>query len=404
MLSPRLLRICLPRLRSSFSAFLRSSRSFSGVVENMGESLPALARVEWLGRRPVELVREALPFLFVRPVGSHLRLSALFEDVSEALLLLGRWLVPGLLRLRLPDARAVLAEPVAKLLDGELCADLAERHGVEVGAVPVLVGEDSLAGGGQHFGRFVPSGPGVKTGDRKAAFAGVTFEGLVRLDVPFRRCQVALGSLAGDGLVVVVRKKLVDHAACAVGQVRMIGERADAMDQRVVPVHQQQRKIGFLGACDEIVPVPLQLPVERPPVGRGLGFRAGHSCFRSPGRQGLFGSGLGSRCGNPGRYGLDDLRFFVRCVLARPVGGPGRHGPQILAGARVLSAELLDFALADTGAFGHQALEHLRTTAEGRGLLHQRAVPVEGLAVAPVSARPSRPPHVRVGAARPTPP
>ena len=30
MLSPWLLRMCLPRLRSSFSAFLRSSRSFSG--------------------------------------------------------------------------------------------------------------------------------------------------------------------------------------------------------------------------------------------------------------------------------------------------------------------------------------------------------------------------------------
>ena len=123
----------------------------------------------------------------------------------------------------------------------------------------------------------------------------------------------------------------------------MIGERADAIDQRVVSVHQQQRKIGFFGALDEIVPVALQLPVERPPVGRGVAFRAGRGCFRSLGRQGLVGSGLGGRGGDPGCDsigcdGLDDLRFFARCVLAlrvralrvlalRPAAPGGRPWP-----------------------------------------------------------------------------
>ena len=80
-------------------------------------------------------------------------------------------------------------------------------------------------------------GPGVETGDGEAALAGVMLEGLIRFDVPLRRCQIAFGSLAGDGLVVVVREKFVENAARALGQVGTIRKRADAADQRVVPVH-----------------------------------------------------------------------------------------------------------------------------------------------------------------------
>ena len=46
----------------------------------------------------------------------------------------------------------------------------------------------------------------------------------------------------------------------------------------------------------------------------------------------------------------------------------------------MLLEELLDFAVTDTGALGQQALEHLGLATEHFCLLHQRAVPVEGLA------------------------
>ena len=64
--------------------------------------------------------------------------------------------------------------------------------------------------------------------------------------MPLRCREIVFGGLSGNGLVVVVREELADHAACAVGQIWMLGERAHSADQRVVPVHQQQRKIGFL--------------------------------------------------------------------------------------------------------------------------------------------------------------
>ena len=149
----------------------------------MGESFLALARFQGLGGRLVERVSKAL--LFPIPLrGLPAGLTRLVEAMSEAFFLLERALLLGLLRPGLRDARAVVAEPIAQLLHGELCPGPADGHGVEPGAVPVLVGEDGLAGGGQHLGRFAPSGPGVETGDGKAAFPGMAFEGSPR---PIRR-------------------------------------------------------------------------------------------------------------------------------------------------------------------------------------------------------------------------
>ena len=45
----------------------------------------------------------------------------------------------------------------------------------------------------------------------------------------------------------------------------------------------------------------------------------------------------------------------------------------------MLIAEFLDLGFADACALSEQALERLRPGAEGRGLLHQRAVTVESL-------------------------
>ena len=60
------------------------------------------------------------------------------------------------------------------------------------------------------------------------------------------------------------------------GEIGVFGKGAHAPDQVLVPVHEEQRQVEFVGARDEVVPVPLQIPVERPPVGRdGLRIRPG---------------------------------------------------------------------------------------------------------------------------------
>ena len=143
---------------------------------------------------------------------------AVVEHMGEALLLFGRGLAPGPFHLRLRCVRAVLAKTATELVDREPGTGLTDRHRVEVGAIPILVGEDGLAGGRQHLGRLAPFRPGVETGDGEASLAGKTFEEPVCLDMPLRRRQIALGGLLRGGLVVVVREELVKHIACTVGQ------------------------------------------------------------------------------------------------------------------------------------------------------------------------------------------
>ena len=153
----------------------------------------------------VEDVGEALPFPSVRRPGSISRLAVIVQPMREPLLVSGLRLAPGLCHLRLPCDRAVIVEPVAQLVDRQAGARLSGGDRVEICAVPLVVGEDGLAGVREQLGRLAPPGPGVETGDGNAALAGVKFERLVRLDMPFRRRQIALGNLArGDVVVMVV--------------------------------------------------------------------------------------------------------------------------------------------------------------------------------------------------------
>ena len=99
-----------------------------------------------------------------------------------------------------------------------------------------------------------------------------------------------------------------------------------------------------------------------------------------PGHHLLFGSRLGGRSGNAGRDRLDDSCLSAGRVLPCGMRRLARDRAQVLAGPGMLLAELLDFAFTDTGALYQQALEHLRLATEHRCLLHQCAVPVQGLA------------------------
>jgi len=65
-----------------------------GIVQNMGESFLALARVQGLGGRPVELVSESRFFFFPLSPALSSRLAGLVERVRESFLLPGRGLAP----------------------------------------------------------------------------------------------------------------------------------------------------------------------------------------------------------------------------------------------------------------------------------------------------------------------
>ena len=194
--------------------------------------LPKLLRI-------VEDVCESPLFLLVRLAGPMPGLAGFVERMSKALLLPGRRLAQGPLHLRLSREGSILAEPVAKLLDRELRAGPADRHRVEIGAVPLIVGQDGFAGGCQHLGGLAPFGPCVEADNGKAPLAGLTLKDLVRLDMTFGRGQIALGGLLRGGLLVMVVEELVEHVARMPGQAGIVGERADAADEPVVAVHQE---------------------------------------------------------------------------------------------------------------------------------------------------------------------
>ena len=268
------------------------------IVENMGESFLALARFQGLGRWPVQQVREALLLVFVRLAGPIPGLAGFVERVSkalplplirrlapssrsaglvermrEALFLPGHRLAPQLSFRRLRRVGLVLTDPIAQLLDGEPRAGSTERHGVEVGAVPVLAGQDGLAGSGQHLCRLAPLRPCVETGNGYAPLFGLTLEGFVHLDEPLRRFQIALGGVSRHGLVLVVIEEPVEHVTSGLGQVGMLSERVHTLDQHPVSVHQEQRQVRFTGTRDQIVPVALEGGVEGAPVQRGIRLR-----------------------------------------------------------------------------------------------------------------------------------
>ena len=152
-------------------------------------------------------------------------------------------------------------------------------------------------------------------------------------------------------------------------------------------------------------PVEMRLPVvPEPAIGRPGKVRAGRlapgGCLGGRRDRGGLAPGFPARL--RGRtVGLCDLRRG-RCVplfgfrrplgvpprllalplgiLACRVGGPGGGGAQVPAGAGMHLAHLLQLAVADAGALGEKPLEYLGTGREGRGLPHQRAVAVDGLA------------------------
>lgn len=205
-----------------------------GIVEDVGEPLLLLAGGRRLGGWPVEGMSEALLVDFVRPPGTSSRLAGFVERMREAFLLPGRRLVPGLLYLRRRRKCAVLAEAVAELPDGEPRAGSAERHGVEVGAVLLLIGQDGLAGGGEHLGHLAPIGPSVEAGNRKALLFSLTLEGPVYLYKSLRGLQIVLGSLLRCGLVLVVLEEPAEHVAGALRDFGMIGKRANTRDQPLI--------------------------------------------------------------------------------------------------------------------------------------------------------------------------
>ena len=106
-------------------------------------------------------------------------------------------------------------------------------------------------------------------GDWNAAVCGLTFESFVNLHMTFGGHQIVLCGLVRDGLVVVVFQQPLKHVACALREIGVRGEGADARYQRVVAVHQRQRQIRLFGTRNKVVPVPLKLPVPHPPIGRG---------------------------------------------------------------------------------------------------------------------------------------
>ena len=198
----------------------------------------------------------------------------------------------------------------------------------------------------------------------------------------------------------------------------MIGERADTADQRVVPVHQRAAEGPVpRERCDEIVPVPLQLPVERPPVGRErrVPGRA-RSASASVGRDGSerFGSGRRQRerQSRPLRPRRSALLHTVRPGVARP-GAPRPAAP----GGRPWpsrNADTCRHALADCGTLRFHPGRcrrarpaDARTPADGGGRTRPASSARRdgrGSGGKPGSAPPRRPGREPSGEARPTPP
>ena len=67
-------------------------------------------------------------------------------------------------------------------------------------------------------------------------------------------------------------------------------------------------------------------------------------------------------------------------VFCRACARPGGGGAEVPAGPCMHLAQLPQLAVADAGALGEKPLEYPGTGPEGRGLLHQHAVAVQGLA------------------------
>ena len=168
------------------------------------------------------------------------------------------------------------------------------------------------------------SGQPACFGDRYAAIVGLALEHLVDLHVAFGGRQVVFGGFAGHGLFRVVVEQALEHVAGPPGEIPMGRERADTRDQLAVAVHQGQRQIGFFGARHESVPVPLQLLVRNPPIGRGVPLPIGRDRF-----DGRFGG----RGGGPGGDGFDKTRFFARRVPSCPMRRLAGDRAPVLAGA-----------------------------------------------------------------------
>ena len=230
--------------------------------------------------------------------------------------------------------------------------------------------------------------------------------GPVAQPVAFNVAQEDAHPVARRGVRPVLTDDLLHACARLCGKPLAPGEGGHALDQRTGAVEVEAMHALPPGPVEVRLPVAPEPAIGRPrkvhgrlapgglhgrgPDRSGAGIRA--RLRGGPvGRGGLRG-GCGLPCGFRRPLGVPTRLLALRLgvlarllalqfgFLPRCVRRPGRGGAQVAAGPGMHLAQLLQLAVADAGAFREKPLEYPGTGREGRGLLHQRAVAVQGVA------------------------
>ena len=150
-----------------------------------------------------------------------------------------------------------------------------------------------------------------------------------------------------------------------------------AMNAPVAP----EPAIGVLRKIRPAGLAPGRLPGRRPDRGGAPAGILARPRGRPVGLGGLCGGGCVTPRGLGRPLRVPALPLALRLgVLTRCVGGPDRRGAEVAAGPGMDVAQLLQLGLSNPGALREKPLEYLGAGRERSRLLHERAVPVQGLA------------------------
>ena len=287
------------------------------------------------------LLLALLTFALLAPLSQFRKLLRIVEDIGDAFLLLrGRFaLGPAFIYFRSLDV--AFLDPVPQLIDGQPRAVLSGRDSGEPGTVAVLIRENGPACLDQPSGfpKPFPVARHLRQVDiQKAGHAPVRVAGR---HMAFRRREVVPDGLPCSDLAVVILDQFREHVPVFVGNFRMFSKSAHAADEVVITFYEKQRQIGLRGAVDQLVPIPLQCVVERPPVRLDVLY---------PGRL--------------VRAFMIQPFLYPLCLCRLECGGA-----PIRAGAGMKRLESVEVLLADAGTLGEQPVEGPRLGAEWSGLL-----------------------------------